>query len=201
MKKVFSLIKNYLLSIEKDTFNKKIQSCWEPCIFKKLYVNYLFLFLWKLLFLFLLVSGVASAQFSPTGVKTRFANGIGLGTKQDAAFGVADSLPSLSTLFMFKHLVPKVCPHFQNCEEHGFRIVPQDLMLGFSINDIEFLSAHQPLRPIIMPLRDNLLFLLGYYFAVRNLCFWRAGVTTRAHKALPNLTGNRTRLLWCCCFC
>lgn len=35
---------------------------------------------------------VASAQYTPTGSKTRFVNGIGLGTKSDAAFGVADSL-------------------------------------------------------------------------------------------------------------
>jgi hypothetical protein len=35
---------------------------------------------------------VASAQYTPTGSKTRFVNGIGLGTKSDAAFGVADSV-------------------------------------------------------------------------------------------------------------
>jgi len=46
----------------------------------------------KLLFLLLLVSGIASAQYTPTGSKTRFINGIGLGTKSDAAFGTVDSL-------------------------------------------------------------------------------------------------------------
>lgn len=46
----------------------------------------------KLLFLLLLVSGIASAQYTPTGSKTRFVNGIGLGTKSDAAFGMVDSL-------------------------------------------------------------------------------------------------------------
>ena len=35
---------------------------------------------------------VASAQYTPTGSKTRFVNGIGLGTKSDAAFGTVDSL-------------------------------------------------------------------------------------------------------------
>jgi len=45
-----------------------------------------------ILFLLLLVSGIASAQFTPTGSKTRFVNGIGLGTKSDAAFGTVDSL-------------------------------------------------------------------------------------------------------------
>ena len=45
-----------------------------------------------LFWLLLLVSGVASAQYTPTGSKTRFVNGIGLGTKSDAAFGTVDSL-------------------------------------------------------------------------------------------------------------
>lgn len=35
---------------------------------------------------------VASSQYTPTGSKTRFVNGIGLGTKSDAAFGTVDSL-------------------------------------------------------------------------------------------------------------
>jgi hypothetical protein len=35
---------------------------------------------------------VASAQYQPTGSKTRFVNGIRLGTKSDAAFGTVDSL-------------------------------------------------------------------------------------------------------------
>ena len=45
-----------------------------------------------LFWLLLLVSGIASAQYTPTGSKTRFVNGIGLGTKSDAAFGTVDSL-------------------------------------------------------------------------------------------------------------
>jgi len=45
----------------------------------------------KLLFLLLLVSGVASAQSVPTGSKTRWANGVYIGTKLDAYFNAADS--------------------------------------------------------------------------------------------------------------
>ena len=40
---------------------------------------------------------VASAQYTPTGSKTRFVNGIGLGTKSDAAFGTVDSLVLYAT--------------------------------------------------------------------------------------------------------
>lgn len=50
-----------------------------------------------ILFALLLLSGVASAQFTPTGSKTRFVNGIGLGSKLDAAFGTADSLALYAT--------------------------------------------------------------------------------------------------------
>ena len=60
----------------------------------------------KLLFLLLLVSGIASAQYTPTGSKTRFVNGIGLGSKLDAAFGTADSLvlyTKLDSALYFKY--------------------------------------------------------------------------------------------------
>ena len=40
---------------------------------------------------------VASAQYNPTSSKTRFVNGIGLGTKSDAAFGTVDSLVLYAT--------------------------------------------------------------------------------------------------------
>lgn len=59
-----------------------------------------------ILFALLLFSGVASAQFTPTGSKTRFVNGIGLGSKIDAAFGTADSLvlyTKLDSTLMFKY--------------------------------------------------------------------------------------------------
>jgi len=59
-----------------------------------------------LFWLLLLVSGVASAQYQPTGSKTRFVNGIGLGSKLDAAFGTADSLvlyTKLDSTLMFKY--------------------------------------------------------------------------------------------------
>ena len=49
---------------------------------------------------------VVSAQYTPTGSKTRFVNGIGLGSKQDAAFGTADSLVLYATadsLLKFKY--------------------------------------------------------------------------------------------------
>lgn len=45
-----------------------------------------------ILFLLLLVSGIASAQYTPTGSKTRFVNGIGLGTKSASSLGTVDSL-------------------------------------------------------------------------------------------------------------
>lgn len=60
----------------------------------------------KILFLLLLVSGIASAQYTPTGVKTRFVNGIGLGTKSDAAFSTVDSLvlyAKADSTLMFKY--------------------------------------------------------------------------------------------------
>jgi len=44
-----------------------------------------------LFWLLLLVSGVASAQSTPTGSKTRWANGTYIGTKLDAYFNAADS--------------------------------------------------------------------------------------------------------------
>jgi hypothetical protein len=59
-----------------------------------------------LFWLLLLVSGIASAQFTPTGSKTRFVNGIGLGTKLDAAFGTVDSLvlyAKADSTLMFKY--------------------------------------------------------------------------------------------------
>jgi len=49
---------------------------------------------------------VASAQYQPTGSKTRFVNGIGLGTKSDAAFGTVDSLvlyAKADSTLMFKY--------------------------------------------------------------------------------------------------
>lgn len=42
--------------------------------------------------LFLVITFYASAQYSPTGTKTRYVNGIGIGTKLDAYFTSADSL-------------------------------------------------------------------------------------------------------------
>lgn len=45
-----------------------------------------------ILFALLAFSFCASAQYTPTGTKTRFSNGIGLGTKLDAYFGTADSV-------------------------------------------------------------------------------------------------------------
>ena len=47
----------------------------------------------KLLLLLLTVISVSvSAQYQPSGSKVRYVNGIGLGSKLDAAFGTADSL-------------------------------------------------------------------------------------------------------------
>jgi len=46
----------------------------------------------KLLFILLLISGVASAQYNPTGSKMRFVNGIGLGTKDTTGWTGADTL-------------------------------------------------------------------------------------------------------------
>lgn len=61
----------------------------------------------KLLLLLLTVISVSvSAQYQPSGSKVRYVNGIGLGTKSDAAFGTADSLvlyTKLDSTLMFKY--------------------------------------------------------------------------------------------------
>lgn len=46
----------------------------------------------KILFLLLLVSGVASAQYLPTASKTKFVNGIGIGSKDTSQFSAADTI-------------------------------------------------------------------------------------------------------------
>jgi hypothetical protein len=49
---------------------------------------------------------VASAQYQPSGSKVRYVNGIGLGTKSDAAFGTVDSLvlyAKADSTLMFKY--------------------------------------------------------------------------------------------------
>ena len=59
-----------------------------------------------LFWLLLLVSGIASAQYQPSGSKVRYVNGIGLGTKSDAAFGTVDSLvlyAKADSTLMFKY--------------------------------------------------------------------------------------------------
>jgi hypothetical protein len=56
----------------------------------------------KLLFLLLLVSGIASAQYQPTTSKTRFVNGIGLGTKDTTGYTGADTL----VIIMGKDSIP-----------------------------------------------------------------------------------------------
>jgi len=61
----------------------------------------------KLLLLLLTVISVSvSAQYQPSGSKVRYVNGIGLGTKSDAAFGTVDSLvlyAKADSTLMFKY--------------------------------------------------------------------------------------------------
>jgi hypothetical protein len=111
----------------------------------------------KLLFLLLLVSGIASAQYTPTGSKTRFVNGIGLGSKLDAAFGTADSAvlytsPDSSLKWKYRNVARKLA-FKDSVQSNTFANVKDYGAIGNGTTDdrAAFVAAFASGLPVFVP--------------------------------------------------